>query len=468
MSVLNAALDIADIVSLVTTKQCSAETLVEFYLDRIATHDPALNAFTSVCAQRALAKAKALDEKIRTGASVGKLAGVPFAVKNLFDIKGEITLAGSLINQSHAPATDDAELIKRLEAEDAILLGALGMGEYAYDFTGENAHYGNCANPWDHSRMSGGSSSGSGSAVGGMLVPLSLGSDTNGSIRVPSSFCGLVGLKPTYGRLTRSGSFPFCDSLDHLGPIARSVNSLALSFDAMQGHDPADHACVNRPAVNTVAELSKGTDGLRIKRAGGYFINAGFPQAMAAVEKICAALSVDDTVELTGAEQGRAAAYLITNVESSRLHLQRLQTQPHNFDHDTRDRFIAGAMLPAAWYTRALQVRHWYHRQALAVFQETDILIAPATPCVAPKMGEKVLTINGIDQPLRPNLGYFTQPISAIGLPSCVVPTIDDETHLPIGVQIIAAPWREDLCLRVAKTLENKGFNVLEANNEQH
>ncbi len=199
-------------------------------------------------AERAGATAATLDAARGAGRPLGPLAGVPFAVKNLFDIAGLPTLAGSRINRSRAPATRDAALITRLEAAGAVLLGALNMGEFAYDFTGENAHYGPSRNPHDVSRMTGGSSGGSGGAVAGGLVPLALGSDTNGSIRVPASFCGVFGLKPTYGRLTRAGSFPFVASLDHVGPLARSTRDLALAYDAMAGHDPDDPVCVERPA----------------------------------------------------------------------------------------------------------------------------------------------------------------------------------------------------------------------------
>src|SRR3954465_14990666 len=213
----------SEIARAVANGERSALAVTEAALGRIKSLNPKLNAFTEVVANRARAKARAVDQARSEGQPLGPLAGVPFAVKNLFDIKGLSTLAGSKINRSHAPAARDATLIKRLEAAGAVLVGALNMGEYAYDFTGENVHDGASRNPHDLSRMTGGSSGGSGGAVAGGLVPLALGSDTNGSIRVPSSFCGLFGLKPTYGRLPRNRSFPFCDSLDHLGPLARNV-----------------------------------------------------------------------------------------------------------------------------------------------------------------------------------------------------------------------------------------------------
>ena len=213
-----------------------------------------LNAFTDVVAERA--RGEGPRASIRRGAEgkrLGPLAGVPFAVKNLFDVKGLSTLAGSKINRSHAPAARDATLIERLEAAGAVLVGALNMGEYAYDFTGENVHDGASRNPHDLRRMTGGSSGGSGGAVAGGLVPLALGSDTNGSIRVPSSFCGIFGLKPTYGRLSRARTFPFVASLDHLGPFARTARDLALAYDAMQGDDADDPVCADRPVEPTLA-----------------------------------------------------------------------------------------------------------------------------------------------------------------------------------------------------------------------
>ena len=444
--------------------------VVEFFLNRIEKKNSSLNAFTLVCAERARSRAKYLDGEIARGRSPGPLAGVPFAVKNLFDIQGEITLAGSLINRSNQAAKNDALLIQRLEAAGAILIGGLAMGEFAYDFTGENAHYGNCANPWALDHMSGGSSSGSGSAAAAGLVPLTLGSDTNGSIRVPASFCGIFGLKPTFGRLPRTGTYPFSDSLDHLGPMAKTVFDIALSFDAMQGHDEEDSACVNRPVLKTCSTLNGAIDSLKISRAGGYFSTNEFPQATKAVEKICRALSVDasedKTVVVPGALEGRSAAYLITNIEGSAHHLKHIQSRATDFDPDTRDRFIAGALLPGSWYIRAQQVRNWYFKQVLNMFEDVDILIAPATPFTAPQMGQKYFSIAGEKQLLRPNLGYFTQPISAIGLPSIVVPTLDDESNMPIGVQIIAAPWREDLCLQVAYFLEQNGFASLNPNTD--
>ncbi|MEA2770093.1 MAG: 1-carboxybiuret hydrolase [Acetobacteraceae bacterium] len=442
-----------EIAAAIASGRTSATAVMTACLDRIARLNPVLNAFTAVTADRARAKAAAIDA---SGAKSGPLAGVPFAVKNLIDVAGLPTLAGSKINRDHPPAAADAPLIVRLEAAGAILVGALNMGEYAYDFTGENAHDGPSRNPHDTTRMAGGSSGGSGSAVGGGLVPLALGSDTNGSIRVPASFCGLFGLKATYGRLTRAGSFPFVSSLDHLGPLARNTGDLAASYDAMQGYDAADPVCVDRPAEPVTELLDTGIDGLRIASAGGYFRAGASPEALAALDAVAAALGASETVTIPEAQRARAAAYIISTTEGAALHLERLRTRPDDFDADVRDRLIAGALVPAAAVVQAQKFRRWYRTEMLKLFQHVDAILAPATPCVAPLIGQKTFVLNGQEMPLRPNIGVYTQPISFIGLPVVAVP-VPTAAGLPIGVQIITAPWREDLALRIARALEAAG-----------
>ncbi len=439
----------------VASGETSAVTVTQAALDAIAAGNSALNAFTDVTAERALARAQALDAGRTQGRPMGPLAGVPFAVKNLFDVKGLPTRAGSKINRALPPAERDAPLIERLEAAGAILVGALNMGEYAYDFTGENLHDGPSRNPHDPARMSGGSSGGSGSAVGGGLVPLALGSDTNGSIRVPSSLCGIFGLKPTYGRLSRARTFPFVASLDHLGPFARSVRDLALAYDAMQGHDPDDPVCARRGIEPSLPALEQGAGGLRIAVADGYFRKGAFAEAREAVERVASALGATQTIEIPEAERARAAAFVITTSEGAALHLDRLRRQPRDFDPAVRDRLIAGAMVPAALVQRAQKFRRWYRQRLLDLFGSVDIVIAPATPCTAPLIGQQTFVLGGVELPVRPNLGLYTQPISFAGLPVVAAPV--PLRPLPVAVQIVAAPWREDLALRVAHELEKNG-----------
>ncbi|MGX1317831.1 AtzE family amidohydrolase [Bradyrhizobium sp. USDA 377] len=445
----------ADIAKAVAGGQLSALAATEAALARIEQHDGIVNAFTDVTAERARAKARAIDADIAAGKKVGPLAGVPFAVKNLFDVAGLPTRAGSKINRDLPPARRDATLIERMEAAGAVLVGALNMGEYAYDFTGENIHDGPSRNPHDTTRMSGGSSGGSGSAVGGALVPIALGSDTNGSIRVPSSFCGIFGLKPTYGRLSRARSFPFVASLDHLGPFARSVTDLALAYDVMQGPDADDGACTTRGVEPAMPKLAESIAGLRIAIAGGHFQKNVFPEAVEAVGRVAKALGATQIVDVPEASRARAAAYVITTTEGASLHLDRLRKRPNDFDPAVRDRLIAGAMVPAALVDRAQKFRRWYRAQLAEIFRSVDVLIAPATPCTAPKLGQVNFNLDGVELPVRANIGIHTQPISFIGLPVVAVPVPLEP--LPIGVQIIAAPWREDVALRVAYALEQMG-----------
>ena len=444
----------ADIAAAVAAGRSTAESVVKATLGRIRARDQLLNAFTAVTEERALVRARTLDETRARREALPALAGVPFAVKNLFDVAGLPTLAGAKINRDAPPAKLDATIISRLEAAGAILVGALNMGEYAYDFTGENIHDGPSHNPHDLKRMSGGSSGGSAAAVAGGLVPLALGSDTNGSIRVPASLSGLFGLKPTFGRISRAGSFPFVASLDHAGPLARTTRDLALAYDAMQGYDSEDPVCAERPPEPTLPLLDRGAEGLRVAVAGGYF-KCRAAEAIKAVSRVATALGIDRDIEIPQAERARAAAFVITASEGGSLHLPRLRARARDFDPAVRDRLIAGAMVPASLVIKAQKFRRWYRSEVLKLFAEVDAIVAPATPCTAPLIGQQTFMLGDAELPVRANLGIYTQPISFIGLPVVAVPVPLEP--LPIGVQIIAAPWREDIVLRIAHALEMKG-----------
>ncbi len=292
-------------------------------------------------------------------------------------------------------------------------------------------------------------------------MPRTLGSYTNGSLRVPSSLCGVFGLKPTYGRLPRTGSYPFVASLDHLGPFARSVGELAAAYDAMQGPDSEDPAQVKRPFEPTQSLLQRGAQGLRIGVLGGWFRSMAQAPALAAVDRAASALGATQEVLWPEVDRARTAAFLITNAEGASLHLDDLKRRAQDFDPHTRDRFLAGALLPATWVVQSQRVRHWFARQVAQSFEHVDVLLAPATPCTAPAIGTEWLEINGQKMPARPSMGLLTQPVSCIGLPVVSVPLwgMDPAApHLPIGVQVIAAPWREDLALRVACALEAAGI----------
>ncbi|MBD2083155.1 AtzE family amidohydrolase [Leptolyngbya sp. FACHB-17] len=440
----------------VRSREVTAKSVTAAALAQIAEHNQTYNCFTTVLSESALEAADRIDQKIAAGEDPGALAGVPFAVKDLFDVAGIPTFAGSKINAEKPPATQDAALIKRLKGAGAVLVGALNMDEFAYGFTTENAHYGATRNPHDLGRSAGGSSGGSAAAIAAGLVPFSLGSDTNGSIRVPASFCGIFGLKPTYGRLSRAGAYPFVGSLDHVGPFARSVRDLALLFDVMQGHDPSDPVCTARSPEFCLPELSKGSERLRIAIADDYFARGGEPEVFAAVEQVAQALGVTRRITLPASGQARAAAFVITATEGANLHFEELRTRPQDFDFAVRDRLLAGALVPGHWYVQAQRFRQWFRDQVREIFQEVDIILAPATPCAAPRIGQQTMTLDGQEMLVRPNLGMFTQPLSFIGLPIVSVPV--KRSGLPLGVQIIAAPYQEALVLRVAAELEAKGI----------
>jgi AtzE family amidohydrolase len=436
--------------------EISAKAVVSAALERIAAQNKTFNCFTAITADTALADAERIDWLITQGKNPGTLAGVPFAVKNLFDIAGLTTLAGSKINTENPPAIKDATAVARLKQAGAVLVGALNMDEYAYGFVTENSHYGSTHNPHDPNRVAGGSSGGSAAAVAAGLVPITLGSDTNGSIRVPASLCGIFGLKPTYGRLSRAGAFLFASSFDHIGPFARSVQDIATTFDSLQGVDASDPICTTRPPALCLPQLNQGIEGLRVAVADDYFARGAEPEALEAVAKVARALDVTASVTIPEPHRARAAAYIITASEGANLHFANLRSRPQDFDPATRDRFLAGTMIPATWYIEAQRFRQWYRDRVREIFQNVDIILAPTTPCVAPPLGQEKMVIAGEEVLVRPNLGLYTQPLSFIGLPVLSVP-IHLPGYLPLGVQIVAAPYNEALILRVAAVLEAQG-----------
>jgi 1-carboxybiuret hydrolase len=451
---MNTALELAQAVR---TQQITATQLTKDTLAHIAQLNPAINAFTEVTRKRALHEAIEIDAAIARGDAVGPLAGVPFAAKNLFDIEGVTTIAGSKIHRSYPPATQDATIIARMKAAGAILVGALNMDEYAYGFVTENQHYGPTHNPNDLTRIAGGSSGGSAAAVAAGMVPLALGTDTNGSIRVPAALCGVLGLKPTFGRLPRSGTFFLSPSLDCVGPFARSVADLATVYDVLQGPHPPDPACAQRAAEPTAHLLGRGTDGLRIGTLAGYFETYVQAEATEAVAKVAQALGATQRHVWPEAQRARAAAFVITASESGNLHFKNLKERASDFDIATRDRLLTNVLTPATWYVQAQRFRRWFVAEVLKLFADVDILLAPATPCAAIPIGTSTLRLNGTDMPARAAMGILTQPISLVGLPVVNIP-VRHEGQLPLGVQIIGAPWREADCLRVAAQLERAGF----------
>ncbi len=418
-------------------------------LGRIANDDGKLNCFTSVFHDAAPAAES-------TG-SGGPLSGSPFAAKDLYDVAGRTTRAGSRIRADDPPAARDATALARLKAAGAVLVGTTNMDEFAFGFTTENPHTGPTRNPHDPARSAGGSSGGSAAAVAAGMVPLALGSDTNGSVRVPAARCGVHGLKPTYGRLSRAGTAPLAWSFDHVGVFARTVAETARAYDALQGPDDADPACADHAPEPAAPGLDDGIDGLRIAVAGGYFATGGLAPVFDAVGRAAEALGTARRVDIPQADRALAASLLITSAEGASLHLDEIRTRAEEFDPHTRDRWIAATMIPAAWVHDAQRFRRRFRDMMAALFTEFDVLITPTTAFPAPELGQGRITIDGREVPVRGTLGRFTAPFSFIGLPAMSVPAAVEAGALPLGIQIVAGPWNEAAVFRVAAFLEKCG-----------
>jgi len=425
-------LSFADTAAEVRSGARTALSIAEAAISR-CRHDPYV-CVTRILEDRALRDAADVDAIVANGGDPGPLAGVPFGVKDLFDVAGIPTTAGAAMRADAAPAATDAEAITRLKAAGAVLVATLNMDEYAYGFATINAAYGTTCNPHDPARLAGGSSGGSAAAVAGGLLPLTLGSDTNGSIRVPAALCGLYGLKPTHGGLPMAGAFPFVDSFDDIGPFATSVADLHLAWEMLGGQD--------MPAIAAP----------RLAHLGGWFGENVSAELCAAIARIA-----PERVELPEVARARSAAFLMTAAEGGARHLSALRTRAMEFDPQVRDRLIAGAMLPTPAYLAAQKFRRWFRAQAAALFEHYDIVLAPAAGDIAPTIADPNVTVNGARVPARAHLGLFAQPISFIGLPVIAAP-LNRPGQLPLGIQLIGAPGSEATLFAVAARLEARGL----------
>lgn len=395
-----------------------------------------------------MARADALDRE----APRGPLHGVPFAVKNLFDVEGLTTLAGSIIERDRPPAGRSAFAVRRLEEAGAVLLGTLNMDEYACGFTTENTHYGPTRNPHDLTRIAGGSSGGSGAAVAAGMVPFALGSDTNGSIRVPAACCGVFGLKPTYGRLSRAGTVPFAESFDHVGPLAADLATLAAAYEAMQGADPEDPVQAERPFEPAGGAPARPAAALA---AGPHFERVD-AEGAALARKAAEALGARDLV-LPGVEDAWHAAVVITLSEGASVHMEDLRTRAHDFDPMTRFNFLSAALVPAEAYITAQRARRRARDRIIAALAGVDVLVTPGTPFAACPIGSDAFDVAGETMNPRGDLGLFTQPFSCVGLPAMMVP-MRGKGPLPRAVQLVGRPFGEAHLFAAARHLQDAGL----------
>jgi AtzE family amidohydrolase len=447
--------DALEIAAAVRRKRIRATEVAQLFLQHIRRHNSKFNCFTSITEDRAIADANAVDAAVAGNGILGPRCGVPYAVKNSFDVRGLSTLAGSRINADLPPASQDATSVERMRQAGGILLGTLNMEEYAYGFTSENAYYGAVRNPHDTRRIAGGSSGGSAAAVAAGLVPLALGSDTGGSIRLPAALCGVFGLKPTFGRLNRNGCFPLAASFDTVGPFARTVGDLAAAYQAMLDVNP--HHRLVPPAIRLPMRSDrKEVHDLRIATAGEYFHEYADDDAREAVASVAEALGTSHCVIIPEAERARMAHVIITAIEGASVQLSNLRTRPLDFEPPSRDRLFAGAISPASWYLQAQRFRSWFCNEVVKLFENVDVILAPTSPRNATLIGEESMNLRGSDLNPRAYMGMLTQPISLAGLPVVTVPVLR-KGKMPLGVQIIAPPFHEDICFRVAWALEHFG-----------
>ena len=462
----------------IASRALSSRELVEASLARIAATDGKVGAFLSVAAERARAAAAAADARAASGERLSEFDGVPVAVKDLFATKGLATTAGSRILEGFVPPYD-ATVIERLEGAGAVLVGKLNMDEFAMGSSTENSGFHPTANPWDLSRTPGGSSGGSAAAVAARQVQGSLGTDTGGSIRLPASFCGVVGVKPTYGRVSRYGVVAFASSLDQVGPLARTVEDAALLLGRIAGHDPRDMTSSTRPVDDYLASLEAGARGLRIGVPREWFrggLDAGVERsvraALATYEKLGAKLT---EISLPHSKYGIAAYYLIAPAEASSnlarydgvrfglraeakgLREMYSETRERGLGAEPKRRIMLGTYALSsgyydAYYLRAQKVRTLIRRDFDEAFQTCDLVAGPVAPTVAFKLGERT------QDPLQMYLAdVFTITCNLAALPGMSVPCgLHAESGMPVGLQLLGRPFDEATLLRAARALERE------------
>ena len=444
-------LTLAEVASLVRRKEASPVELVEGYLRRIEALNPSLNAYITVAADEAMRSARQAEDDVARGLDLGPLHGVPLAIKDLFATRGLRTTGGSKILADWVP-DEDAYVVTRLRQAGAILLGKLNMHEWAVGATTINPHFGATANPWDTTRIPGGSSGGSAVAVAAALCAGSLGSDTAGSIREPSSLCGTVGLKPTYGLVSLRGVLPLSWSLDHVGPMTRTVEDAALLMEVIAGYDPQDPSSVDRPVVEYRDALRGDVRGLRLGLPRNYFFDEADPEVVAAVRRAASLLEAEGAhvveVEVPGVEQAFAVGLPVLVAEAAAYHEKYLQERPGDYGEDALALLRGGQAQTAVDYIKAQRARIEFRQGFEALFTRIDVLLTPTTPITAPTIEQCRV------EPPTFALIHCTSPFNLAGLPALSVPCGLSEAGLPIGLQIAGRHFDEATVLRVGAAYE--------------
>lgn len=437
-------------------RKISSVELTAALLDGISRLNPTLNAFITVMEESARAAARQADEELARGIDRGPLHGIPIAVKDVFSTKGVRTTCGSKVFANHIPDRD-AAVVEKLAQAGAVLLGKTNMHELAYGITCANPHFGLVRNPCDLERIPGGSSGGSGAAVASEMAFMAMGSDTGGSIRIPASFCGTFGLKPTFGRVSRYGVMPLDFSLDHMGPLTRSVRDAAITLQALAGFDPRDDTSSREPVLDYLPPEDPSLNGVRIGLPENFYFDRLQPEVAAAVRQMAGTaeslgasiipLRVPDIAALN------TVARIILYAEASAL-MEPYLAQRENFGADVLGLLDQGRFLPATDYVNAQRLRRLMQQEFRALFKQVDCLFTPTTPIAAPKIGQTTVEIDGEVEDVRLASTRLVRGINALGLPALSMPCGADPNGLPLGLQIIGRPFGEPLILRVAAALE--------------
>jgi len=434
--------EIATLAPLLARREVSPVEVTRACLDRIAAHDGAINAFITVLEESALRDAEQAEREIAAGTFRGPLHGIPIAHKDLYETRGIRTTAGSKILSDFVP-DQDATVVERLRAAGTVLLGKLNMHEFAAGGTNENPHYGAAHNPWELQRIPGGSSGGSAAALAMGMCLGATGSDTAGSIRIPSHYCATSGIKPTYGRVSAYGVVPLSWSLDHCGPMTRSARDAALMLQAMAGYDSRDPASIDQPVPDFSAELESGVRGLRVGVPTTHFNEQLEPDVerawRAAIDVLVEQGAEPVDVAFEAVRQADTIGPIILRNDMFAFHAEWFLQRPDDYGPATRERLESVRNQPAIDYIRAQRARNDIRAEFRHVFERVDVLITPTMPATAPLIGAEFLMVST----------RFTYPFNLAGLPVLAIPCGFDSQGLPIGMQIAAHAWQEARALKV-------------------
>jgi aspartyl-tRNA(Asn)/glutamyl-tRNA(Gln) amidotransferase subunit A len=448
---------IANLSKAIREKEVSPIEITKAFLSRIKEFDPKINSFITVLEKQALKAARQAESEICRGKYRGPLHGIPYAPKDLFFTKGILTTCGSKILKKFRPSFN-ATAIQKLSEAGAIMIGKLNMHEFAYGTNSTNPHFGPVRNPWDTERIPGGSSGGSGAALAASFVPLTLGTDTGGSIRIPSALCGVAGLKPTFGRISKYGVYPLCHSLDHPGPMARSVLDLALAMNILAGYDPQDPTTSMKPVPNYAKGLSPNLNGIRLGIPKDYYfdrldseVGSAIQEAVHQLKKLGAQVKL---VAIPFLEEAAAAAAILLMSEAAATLEEYLLTRPQDLGKDVRSRLNVGTMVRVTQYLRAQRFRKKIQGHFADAFEKVDCLITPQLPITAPKIGQSQVSIEKAEETVPSALTRFTRIYNLIGIPSLSIPCGFSSEGLPIGLQIAGRPFAEGMVLKVGHAYE--------------